>query len=848
MESLGQLEVLCERLYTSQDSTERAHAERTLKCFSTSTDYISQCQYILDNASTSYALMMASSSLLKQVTDHNLPLQLRLDIRNYLISYLATRGAKLEPFVLGSLVQLFCRITKFGWFDDKRFKEVVKETMNFLSQGPNHSAIGLKILNQLISEMNQPHPGLPASRQRRIASCFSDQLLLQIFQISISSLDQVKNDVSILTKDSVGSKMQELAISLSLSCLSFDFLGTSFDESSDEIGTIQIPISWRPILEDPSTLQIFFDYYAITQSHFSKEALECLVHLASVRRSLFTSESSRVKFLSQLMMGSKEILQTGKGLSNHDNYHVFCRLLARFKSNFQLTELTNAEGYSDWICLTAEFTMKSLCSWQWASSSVYYVLGLWSKLVASVPYFKGDKPNMLDKYVPTIIECFVSTRFESLQSELSDELSENSLDNVDLLQDHLDFFPYLCRFQYESCSSYIMKVMEPILHVYMEQANLQACVENNEFCMTEAKLAWIVHIVAAILKTKQISGYSGELQELLDAELSARIFQLINVTDNGAHRQRYGEISKQRLDRSILTFLQHFKRSYIGDQAMHSSKQLFSRLSELLGLHDHLQVLNAVVGKIVTNLKSYAQCKEVIDHTLILFLELTSGRYMTGKLLLKLDTIKFILTHHNKEHFSFLEEPTCFRSRTTFYYTVGLLIFMEDSLPKFRSSMYPLMQVFVSLESAPDAMFRSDVVKYVLIGLMRDLRGIAMATNSRKTYGFLFEWLYLSRTPLLLKGISHWIDVPEVTTPLLKFVAELVMNKSQRLTFDSSSPNALSGSYVNFGVFELYGDRALADALDIALKMVLSIPFSEVLAFPKKLFLTYRFPREIFYC
>lgn len=36
--------------------------------------------------------------------------------------------------------------------------------------------------------------------------------------------------------------------------------------------------------------------------------------------------------------------------------------------------------------------------------------------------------------------------------------------------------------------------------------------------------------------------------------------------------QRYGEISKQRLDRAILTFLQNFKKSYIGDQAMHSSK------------------------------------------------------------------------------------------------------------------------------------------------------------------------------------------------------------------------------------------------------------------------------------
>lgn len=78
--------------------------------------------------------------------------------------------------------------------------------------------------------------------------------------------------------------------------------------------------------------------------------------------------------------------------------------------------------------------------------------------------------------MPTIVEGFVSTRFDSLQvrlgylrrfsdlvlfcaalttffhlyllqSEFLDELSENPLDNVELLQDQLDFCPQLCRFK-----------------------------------------------------------------------------------------------------------------------------------------------------------------------------------------------------------------------------------------------------------------------------------------------------------------------------------------------------------------------------------------------------------------
>lgn len=53
---------------------------------------------------------------------------------NYLVNYLANRGPELQQFVIGSLVQLLCRLTKFGWFDDDRFRDVAKESINFLSQ------------------------------------------------------------------------------------------------------------------------------------------------------------------------------------------------------------------------------------------------------------------------------------------------------------------------------------------------------------------------------------------------------------------------------------------------------------------------------------------------------------------------------------------------------------------------------------------------------------------------------------------------------------------------------------------------------------------------------------------
>nr|XP_022904313.1 exportin-7-A-like [Onthophagus taurus] len=44
---------------------------------------------------------------------------------------------------------------------------------------------------------------------------------------------------------------------------------------------------------------------------------------------------------------------------------------------------------------------------------------------------------------------------------------------------------------------------------------------------------------------------------------------------------------------------------------------------------------------------------------------------------------------------------------------------------------------------------------------------------------------------------------------------------------------ALCGNYVNFGVFRLYGDEALDNALNIFVKLLLSIPQSDLLDYPK---------------
>lgn len=91
--------------------------------------------------------------------------------------------------------------------------------------------------------------------------------------------------------------------------------------------------------------------------------MEVIVQISSIRRSLF-NEEERSKFLYGLMKGISEILIGNIGLSDLNNYHEFCRLLSRFRSTYQLSEIAEKSGYNEWIDLVADFSIKGFNNWQ----------------------------------------------------------------------------------------------------------------------------------------------------------------------------------------------------------------------------------------------------------------------------------------------------------------------------------------------------------------------------------------------------------------------------------------------------------------------------------------------------
>ncbi|CAG8799995.1 9863_t:CDS:2, partial [Racocetra persica] len=313
------------------------------------------CRWLLEKSSSPYAQMFAAARLRGLVLDHytmfSMPQKIEL-----------TQHPDYQPFVLSSLAQLFATITKVGWFEGEEFKNITNDLSNFIQSTPDHIIVGLQILSITVVEMNQ-QSSRNLTKQRKTAIGFRDTALLEIFQLGLVVLRRLLNGGILFANDLQEHKSKEYCLTLLRNCLAFDFIGTSPDESGEDVGSIQVTSSWRSTVEDSSFLQIMFEAYKQFQPPHSSQVMEVIVQISSIRRSLF-NEEERSKFLYSLMKGISEILIGNIGLSDLNNYHEFCRLLSRFRSTYQLSEIAEKSGYNEWIDLVADFSIKGFNNWQ----------------------------------------------------------------------------------------------------------------------------------------------------------------------------------------------------------------------------------------------------------------------------------------------------------------------------------------------------------------------------------------------------------------------------------------------------------------------------------------------------
>ncbi|XP_064383025.1 exportin-7-like isoform X2 [Halichondria panicea] len=874
-QQLSQLELLCQQLYESHEPEVRLQAEKALVGFTESQESLPQCQMVLERSQSAYALLLASSTLTKLVTraTSNVSIQDRLQLRNYVLQYLGNRLG-LTGFVTQALIQLIARITKHGWFDgDKKvfvFRDILDEAGTFLRGSVDHCVVGVQILHTLVVEMNQVESMRSLTNHRKVASSFKDESLYDIFTLSCTLLRQIN----------VHDKTQAVLISwllkLACACLSFDFIGTSTDESADDLATVQIPTAWRSTFLDCTTLQLFFNLFHSLSSDLAHMSITCLVQLASVRRSLFNNVE-RSTFLAQLVKGVCSILDQPQTLADPECYHEFCRLLMRLKSNYQLVELMKLDSYTRFLEVVAKFTLSSLQSWQFSGNSIHYLLGFWQRMVGSVPYIRSSEPHQLDTYVPELTKTYVTSRLESVETVIADSL-DNPLDDQTMVSQQLEQMATIGRCEYSKTCQVLMSLFDQTASSYQEILANPSSAPSQQMALREGQLAWLVYLIGSVIGGR-ISHMSADDYDSMDGQLVCRVLQLMNLTDS-----QLPQHGSENLDQSFLHFFEQFRVVYVGD-VISKTSGVYQALSERLGLNDESMVLNVFVNKIVTNLKFWTSSKTIVTKTLQLLTDLSIG-YGSVRKLVKLESVKFILENHTPDHFPFLNVAHSnldLGCRTLFYVALARLLLVElgESEEKFERFISPLNSVTEQLQANfVQQTMSEDELKRTLVALCRDLTGVARSFTSKTSYMMLFDWVYPTVTTILLKALDVWYFDPFVTSPVLRLITELVLNRSQRLQFDVTSPNgvllfreasktitsfgehiltltdipadkiyplklkgisicfemlkgALCGTYVNFGVFRLYGDDALDKALNTFIKLMVSIPLKDLLEYPK---------------
>eukprot|EP00418_Pyrodinium_bahamense_P093345 CAMPEP_0179031306 /NCGR_PEP_ID=MMETSP0796-20121207/11003_1 /TAXON_ID=73915 /ORGANISM="Pyrodinium bahamense, Strain pbaha01" /LENGTH=775 /DNA_ID=CAMNT_0020727495 /DNA_START=109 /DNA_END=2437 /DNA_ORIENTATION=+ len=596
-----------------------------------------------------------------------------------------------------------------------------------------------------------------------------------------------------------------------------------------------------------------------------------------------------------MMRGTTGILASKMGLQDHGAYHEVCRLLGKINATHQLNELCASEQFQVWIEQVYSFTMDSLRHWEVMPNSKHYLLGFWAGMVSPVILLQDKAPKQLEAYIQQITLAYVESRLfmaeASADSNRYQDWDDPLADEV-LRAEQLEVLSNLGRCRYQDTAQHIMKHFEEVSR--LGQAG------NVNQSVFEKKMTWIVYMMGALVGGHASAKASRADTEcapthVVNGELAGRIFRLVNLTD------QQGSAS-EGLELAYLYFLEQFRKVYIGEHAKQVVQQQVSeRLATVLGLEDENAVLGLLINKIGNNLQQRYGLESVIKKTLALFHELAAGinivhtsdrsphLIVSGRLLLKNDMVKYILNNHASPQFGFLGHSLQYgKYRTMYYHTLGKLLFMDirDNKEAFEKFMEPQGHILNTLwqQSCQNPqLLRQDSVN----GLCRDLRGIGLACSSCEPYAMLFDWLVdnpknpaTSRVTLFSRALDAWWDDPEVTTPLLKFMAEFVYNKAQRITFDQSSPNgillfreasailvtygtrilqrtqfrdlyvekykgigvaldmfshALHGNYTNFGVFELYSDSSLSQSMALALRMCLAIPLSELNAYLKAL-------------
>ena len=105
--------------------------------------------------------------------------------------------------------------------------------------------------------------------------------------------------------------------------------------------------------------------------------------------------------------------------------------------------------------------------WQFAPNSVHYLLSLWQRMVASVPYVKASEPHLLETCTPEVTNAYITSRLESVAVVVREGL-ENPIDDLGMVQQQLEQLSVIGRCEYQKTCTLLVQLFDQAARTYQE--------------------------------------------------------------------------------------------------------------------------------------------------------------------------------------------------------------------------------------------------------------------------------------------------------------------------------------------------------------------------------------------
>ena len=117
----------------------------------------------------------------------------------------------------------------------------------------------------------------------------------------------------------------------------------------------------------------------------------------------------------------------------------------------------------------------------------------------------------------------------------------------------------------------------------------------------------------------------------------------------------------------------------ISAAAPNEKQQMYLRYFERLNMGRHTEVIEQIITRLGVNLQDWVDDDVIIGKTLDTFTSFVCG-YSSGRMLLELKTVNFIIEHHTEQHFLFLKSKTTniAQHRAKFFTALARLIWLKD--------------------------------------------------------------------------------------------------------------------------------------------------------------------------